>query len=66
MNLPSKVCLGAGVFLVLSGGLLALTGFALGARTSRGSRRMCPTPILIPRWRAGYGKTAWIRFPDWM
>lgn len=34
MNLPSKVCLGAGVFLVLSGGLLALTGFALGAKTS--------------------------------
>lgn len=34
MNLPSKVCLGAGVFLVLSGGMLALTGFALGARTS--------------------------------
>ena len=33
MNLPTKVCLGAGAFLVMSGGLLALTGFAMGAET---------------------------------
>ena len=33
MNLPAKVCLGAGAFLAMSGGLLALTGFALGAQT---------------------------------
>ena len=33
MNLPAKACLGAGVFLVLSGGLLSLTGLVLGART---------------------------------
>ena len=33
MNLPTKVCLGAGAFLAMSGGLLALTGFAMGAQT---------------------------------
>lgn len=25
MNMPAKVCLGAGAFLVMSGGLLAIT-----------------------------------------
>ena len=30
MNLPTKVCLGAGAFLIMSGGLLAVTGAALG------------------------------------
>ena len=34
MNFPTKVCLGAGAFLVLSGGLLALTGFLMGGQTS--------------------------------
>ena len=33
MNMPAKVCLGAGAFLVMSGGLLAITGFAMGAQT---------------------------------
>ena len=33
MNLPTKVCLGAGAFLVMSGGLLALTGAVMGGRT---------------------------------
>ena len=30
MNLPTKVCLGAGAFLAMSGGLLAVTGAFLG------------------------------------
>ena len=34
MNFPAKVCPGAGAFLVLSGGLLALTGFLMGGQTS--------------------------------
>lgn len=33
MNMPAKVCLGAGAFLVMSGGVLAITGFAMGAQT---------------------------------
>ena len=36
MNLPTKACLGAGAFLVLSGGLLALTGFLMGGDASLG------------------------------
>ena len=50
MNLPTKVCLGAGAFLVMSGGLLALTGFALGAQTSipwgGGSAVAAETPMV--------------------
>ena len=34
MNMPAKVCLGAGAFLVMSGGLLAITGFAKIGRAS--------------------------------
>lgn len=51
MNLPAKVCLGAGAFLAMSGGLLALTGFALGAQThlnlpfGGGSAAAAETPV---------------------
>ena len=54
MNMPAKVCLGAGAFLVMSGGLLAITGFAMGAQThldldwgrahKRRGRRCRPSP----------------------
>lgn len=59
MNMPAKVCLGAGAFLVMSGGLLAITGFAMGAQTHldldwgrahKAKRRWIPA---LPMWRRG-------------
>lgn len=52
MNKLTKILLGAGAFLVMSGGLLALTGWATGADTRAldwaGGSRMEVTPVSTP------------------
>lgn len=67
MNMPAKVCLGAGAFLVMSGGLLAITALPWGHRptwTSTGAghikakRRWIPA---LPMWRRGRALPAFSR-----
>ncbi|MFQ9918265.1 MAG: hypothetical protein ACLRWQ_19620 [Flavonifractor plautii] len=61
MNMPAKVCLGAGAFLVVAGGLLAITGFAAGAQTHLdldpgAGHAKSETPVKdtgAPMWRRG-------------
>ena len=71
MNLPAKVCLGAGAFLAMSGGLLALTGFALGAQThlnmpfGGGSAVAAETPMVHVEVAADEGTAteSWVQVP---
>ena len=71
MNLPAKVCLGAGAFLAMSGGLLALTGFALGAQThlnmpfGGGSAVAAETPMVNVEVAADEGTAteSWVQVP---
>ena len=75
MNMPAKVCLGAGAFLVMSGGLLAITGFAMGAQThldldwGRAHKSEPPVDTGAPHVEAGPALPAFSRrglrnFPD--
>ena len=70
MNLPAKVCLGAGAFLAMSGGLLALTGFALGAQThlntpfgSSAAAAETPTPDVEVVADEGSATENWAQVP---
>ena len=70
MNLPTKVCLGAGAFLAMSGGLLALTGFALGAQThlntpfgSSAAAAETPTPDVEVVADEGSATENWAQVP---
>ena len=71
MNLPAKVCLGAGAFLAMSGGLLALTGSALGAQThlnmpsGGGSAVAAETPMVHVEVAADEGTAteSWVQVP---
>ena len=71
MNLPAKVCLGAGAFLAMSGGLLALTGFALGAQThlnmpfGGGSAAAAETPTVTEEVMVDEGSAteSWAQVP---